>query len=288
MSQRLAVYRHLRRFPYQTLAATLMVVITFFLISVFSLFVLGAHSLLNYFESRPQVTAFFREGTSESTARQLESTLRAKLSLTDTRYVSQEEALSIYRAQNADNPLLLEMVTADILPSSLEVSTQNVADLETAASIMQQGEGVEEVVFQKDIVDTLKRWVGGIRIAGIGLSSLLLLATLVTIIVILGLKFSAQKAEIKTLRLLGATQWYIRAPFVKEGILYGLLGALIGWGSSYLLLLYLTPNLLAFLQGIPLLPIPYWLMLALLGSELLVGLLIGVIASLIATRRFVR
>lgn len=288
MSQRQTVFRHLRRFPYQSLAAVLMMYITFFLISIFSLFILGAHSLLNYFESRPQVTAFFRDATPKEKVDQLESKLRANIPVTAARYIDQEEALAIYRAQNADNPLLLEMVTADILPASLEVSTQNVADLEKAAQIMQASEGIETVVFQKDIIDTLKKWVTGIRFAGIGLITLLSLASLTTIVIILGLKFATQKAEIKTLRLLGATSWYIRAPFVKEGMFYGLLGPVLGWGSSYLVLLYLTPNLLAFLQGITLLPVPIWVMLALLGIEVVIGLVIGVIASLMATRRFVR
>jgi cell division transport system permease protein len=288
MSQRQAVFYHLRRFPYQSLAATAMMYVTFLLISIFALFILGAHSLLNYFESRPQVTAFFTNDATKEQADSLEVKLRDNLSVTSTRYIDSEEALSIYRAQNADNPLLLEMVTADILPASLEVSTLNVTELEYAAQIMQESPGVESVVFQKDIIDTLKKWVTGIRLTGIGLISLLSIVSLTTIVVILGLKFTAQKSEIKTLRLLGATNWYIRSPFMKEGIFYGLMGSVLGWGSSYLVLLYLTPNLLTFLQGINLLPVPIWIMLALLGIELLIGTSIGIVASLVATRRFVR
>lgn len=286
--QRQAVYRHIRRFPYQSLAAIVMTVATFFIVSVFSLVVMGAQSMLAYFESRPQVTAFFRDNTPISSVEQLKSQITSRIPVESTRYISQNDALSIYREQNADNPLLLEMVTADILPASLEVSAKNVTDLETIATLMQKDPAVEEVVFQKDIIDTLKKWVGGIRLAGIALSSLLVTLSLITIVIILGLKFTTQKTEIKTLSLLGATPWYIRGPFVVEGMLYGTLGAFLGWGISYLTLLYLTPNLVNFLQGIPLLPVNPLAMLILLGGETLLGLLIGGLASVIATRRYGR
>ncbi len=288
MAHKNTVFRHIRRFPYQSIAAIVMTVVTFFIVSIFALVVLGAHSLLAYFESRPQVTAFFRADTPVSSVESLKSKITAQVALESSHYISQDDALAIYREQNADNPLLLQMVTADILPASLEVSARNVTDLESVAKLMQQDAAVEEVVFQKDIIDTLKKWVSGIRLSGIALSSLLILASLITIVVILGLKFTTQKTEIKTLSLLGATNWYIRGPFVVEGILYAVVGAVLGWGLAYLTLLYLTPNLVGFFQGIPLLPVPVWVMLALLGGEALLGLLIGSFASLIATRRFGR
>ena len=286
--QRQAVFRHIRRFPYQSLAAIVMTVATFFIVSVFSLVVMGSQTLLVYFESRPQVTAFFRDNTPISSVDSLKAQITARIPIESTHYISQNDALAIYREQNADNPLLLEMVTADILPASLEVSAKNVTDLESVASLMQKDSAVEEVVFQKDIIDTLKKWVGGIRATGIALSSLLIILSLITIVIILGLKFTTQKTEIKTLSLLGATPWYIRGPFVVEGMLYGALGALLGWGIAYITLLYLTPNLVNFLSGIPLLPVNLFTMLIVLGGETLLGLLIGGLASVIATRRYGR
>lgn len=278
--------KHLRRSPYSSLAAILMTVVTFFIVSVFTFSILGAHSVLNFFESRPQVTAFLKDEATQADVDTLKITLSSQVAIESSTYISKDQALAIYESQNQNNPLLLEMVTADILPASLEVSAKNVADLETIFTIMQADPHVEEVVFQKDVIDTLKSWVNGIRLAGLGLSSLLLLASLLTIVVILGLKFTTRKVEIKTLSLLGATSWYIRGPFVFEGILYALIGAIIGWGLAYLLLLYLTPNLISFLQNIPLLPVSFWFMLSVLGVQLLVAIILGSLASLIATRRY--
>jgi len=281
-------FKHLRRSPYQSLAAISLTTITFFIVSVFSLTALGGHTLLSYFQSRPQVTAFFVNDTTSEQVDALKTILSQAVQLESVEYLNQDQALEIYRSQNADNPLLLEMVTADILPASLEVSTKQVADLDTVARLMDEQSFVEEVVFQKEVIDTLKIWISGLRWGGLALSLLLLFASLTTLVVILGLKFTARKAEITTLSLLGATNWFIRGPFVFEGLLYSCLGSFLGWGAGYLLLLYLTPNLVEFLRGISLLPVPYYLMLGLLLVELGLGLLLGGLASWLATRRYGR
>ncbi|MBP9670239.1 ABC transporter permease [Candidatus Woesebacteria bacterium] len=288
MSHKNTVLKHIRRSPYQSLAAIFMTSITFFIVSVFVLVVLGASSMLAFFESRPQVTAFFKDATELTQVESLKTEINTTVSVEEMRYLSKDDALGIYRKQNEGNPLLLEMVTADILPASLEVSAKNVDDLETIAGVMQKNTFIEEVVFQKDVIDTLRKWVGGVRITGIVLSSLLIFASLTTIVMILGLKFTARKAEINTLSLLGATTWYIRGPFVTEGIIYAVVGSILGWGLSYISLLYLTPNLVEFLQEITILPVPLWVMASVLGGEIVLACLIGAFASLIATRRYGR
>lgn len=279
-------FKLIRRSPYQSVSALLMTTVTFFIVSIFALVALGAESMLSFFESRPQVTAFFKDETTPSQVDSMKTAITQSAAVESMKYVSKDEALELYRAQNQDNPLLLEMVTADILPASLEVSAKNVADLEKIAAVMENDAGVEEVVFQKDVIDILKKWVTGVRFAGGGLSLLLLFASLTTIVVILGLKFAGKRSEINTMSLLGASRWYIRSPFVYEGMFYGLVGAVLGWGSAYLGLLYLSPNLAEFLEGIPLLPVPIWVMGAILGGEILLGLLLGGVSSLIATNRY--
>lgn len=288
MSKVQSLARAIRRTPYQSLSAILLTTLTFFSLSIFTLVVLGTTRMLTYFESRPQVTAFFKDDATKADAENLKKQVEGEMSIEKATYVSKEDALKLYKEQNQDNPLLLEMVTADILPASLEVSAKNVDDLEKIASIMQKDPLIEEVVFQKDVIDTLRKWLGGIRLAGLFLTTLLTIASVTTIIVIIGLKFRSKKPEMYTLTLLGATNWYIRRPFVLESMLYGCLGAVIGWGISYILLLYLTPNLITFLGEIRLVPVPYWVMLAILGGEIIVGAILGGVSSLIATRRIGR
>lgn len=285
MSKAQNVFSAIRRTPYQSLSAIILTTLTFFCLSIFSLVLLGATQMLEFFESRPQVTAFFRDEATVADADNLKSEVSRVVAIEAAIFVSKEDALRMYAEQNQDNPLLLEMVTADILPASLEVSAKNVADLELIATTMQNNPLVEEVVFQKDVIDTLRKWLGGIRLAGLFLTALLTIASVTTIIVIIGLKFRSKKPEMYTLTLLGASNWYIRRPFVLESMLYAIAGAVIGWGASYILLLYLTPNLISFLGEIRLLPVPYFVMLALLAGEIIVGAILGGFSSLIATRR---
>lgn len=278
----------LRRSPYQSLAAIVMSAITFFVVSLFTLIFFGTHQLLNYFESRPQVTAFFKDSTTETAIKELQNRLEQTGQTQAITYISKDAALASYKADNADNPLLLEMVTADILPASLEVSGRSVADLEPLAQILSADPGVEEVVYQKNEIQTLKKWITGLRLGGLSLSLLLLFSSFITIIVILGMRVALRKTEINTLSLLGASGWYIRAPLIYEALFYELVGVVLGWGGAYLALLYLTPNLLAFFADINLLPVPPLFMLATLGAELILGILLGFFASLSATRRYGR
>ncbi len=278
--------KHIRRTPYQALAAILLSALTFFVISLFALANLGLNSLINYFESAPQVTAFFKNSTPPATIKQLQAKIEATGLVKSVNYVSQEQALQIYRQQNKDNPLLLEMVTADILPASLEVSAKSLDNLGKIAQLMKQNPQVEEVVYQKDVVNSLRKWTQGIRFGGLAVSATFLLISLITFTVIIGLKIANRRQEIETLSLLGATSWYIRAPFLLEGIIYGLLGSLFGWGMVYIGLLYLTPNLSSFFQGIIQFPVSLTLMLFLLGFQSLLALILGWFSAILAAYRY--
>lgn len=279
-------YTHLRRTPYQALAAVVINTVTFFIITVFTVIFIVTNNMLGFLESRPQVTAFFQDTATNEQVQSLESRLESSGVTQTISYISKEEALEIYQEQNKDNPLLLEMVTADILPASLEASARDVDDLETIASIMSADESVEEVIYQKDIIDSLRLWTRGVRAIGIALSSIFVLTSILTIAIIIGLKTASRKHEINTLSLLGASSWYIKSPFIIEGIFYSTTGSLIGWGITYLIILYLTPNLIAFFQNTPIFPIHWSTMLIVLGVQILLGLFVGTIASLLATRRY--
>jgi len=279
-------WTHIRRTPYQSLAAVLIMTLTFFIITVFTLLAAGSQAILSYFETRPQVTAFFED---QVTLEQIDL-LKAKLAETEKikeiKYISKEEALAIYREQNKDDPLLLEMVTANILPASLEVSTTSIAYLGEIAEILRQEPGVEEVIFQQDVVEALHKWTTNIRRIGAVLAIAFSSTALLTILVIIGMKVAMRKEEVEIMGLIGASRGFIRAPFIFEGIFYGVLGAFVAWGICYLFLLYATPFLVGFLAGIPILPVPILFMLAILGGEILLGIFIGTLGSFIAVRRY--
>ena len=281
-------WTHIRRSPYQSLAALSIMILTFFIISVFTLLGAGSQAILNFFETRPQVTAFFEDQVTLGEIDLLKAKLAETNKVKEMKYISKEEALAIYREQNKDDPLLLEMVTANILPASLEVSTTNISYLGEIAEILRQEPGVEEVIFQQDVVEALNKWTTNIRLVGLGLAIAFSLTGLLTILVIIGMKVALRKEEVEIMELIGASKGFISAPFLLEGIFYGVIGALIAWGVAYLLLLYATPFLIDFLAGIPILPVPIFLMLAVLGGELLLGAIIGTLGSFIAVRRYLK
>jgi len=281
-------WTHMRRSPYQSLAAVLIMFLTFFITTVFVLTAGGFQIVLRYFETRPQVTAFLKDDATSIEVDTLKARLAQGGKAKEVKYISKEEALNIYREQNKNDPLLLEMVTANILPASLEVSTYDLAQLNEVAQVLRSEPIIEEVVFQEDVVKALQAWTINLRRVGIGLISCFGLVSILMILVIIGMKITLRRDEIEILQLLGASPWYIRLPFILEGVFYGVVGAFAAWGISYLLLLYLTSFIMKFFQGIALLPISLWFMLSLLGIELLSGILIGSFGSLLAVKRYLK
>lgn len=280
--------RNLRRAPYQALTASMVMFLTFLVLSIFMILAIGSQAVLRFYESKPQAIVFFKDAATPQDIQTIENALNQTGKVTNLKYVSKEEALQIYRQRNKDNPTLLELVTANILPSSLEISTANPEDLGPIADVLKREPVVDEVVYPADVVQSLSnatriiRWVGG-TVTGF----LIVFAALVILIVI-GFKIRLRRTEIHTMRLLGAETWFIRLPFLLEGVFYGVTGAVAGWLISYGVLWYFTPFLQNNLGDLNLLPVSPILMLILLGIELLVATLIGVMGSYGALRRYLR
>lgn len=281
-------WRHVRRYPYQAFTAILIMTLTFFFASVFSFLVIGSSGIIAYFESKPQVTAFFKEEAKQEDIDSLKDKLEQSGKVASTKFVSKEEALKIYQEQNKDDPLLLELVTADILPPSLEIAAVKITDLSSISERLRESPIVREVVFQKDVVATLTSWTSAIRKIGVVLVVVLSLVSIAIMATIIGMGISQKREEIEVVRLLGATGWYVRWPFIFEGVLYSVSGAIFGWGIASLGLWYAHPFLSSFLRGIPLFLTSPQLLLAILGGELLLALFLGTFASFVAVLRYLK
>lgn len=290
-------WKHMRRSPYQALAAILTMFLTFLLSGIFFVTTAASILILQYFESKPQITVFFMEKAGQVEAAVLTKTLEETGKVAMVKYVSKEEALAIYREQNKNDPLLLEMVTADILPASLEVSAKDPKYLKDLEPLIKNSQGVEEVVYQKDVVDALLAWTNAIRTIGGILGGLLVLDSILIIMTVIAMKIALKREEIDILRLLGASRWYIRTPFVLEGGFYGAIGAGIAWLIIALVVLWLRPFLLTFLGIIPVIKMllltpasPTFLLsvFGFLGVLLLAGFLLGSFGSLVALSRYLK
>jgi len=290
-------WTHIRRTPYQSFAAVLTMFLTFLLGGVFLLTTGTSLAILRYFESKPQLTVFFLEKAGKPEADTLKQTLEQTGKIASTKFVSKDEALAIYKEQNKNDPLLLEMVTADILPASLEVTATDPRYLSELEPMIKQANGVEEVVFQKDVVDALLSWTNAIRLVGGILAGLLALDSLLIIMTVIGMKIALKKDEIDILKLIGASPWYIRKPFVMEGGLYGVVGAGAAWFSIIVLLLIFQTHIVEFLGSIPVIQT---LFVNPLSTESLVatgifcitmlgtGFLLGAVGSLVSLGRYIK
>jgi cell division transport system permease protein len=278
----------IRRSPYQAFSAILILSITFFVGYTFSLLILGTNEILHYFETRPQVTAFFKLDAPPNDIDALAKTMRDKSYVNQVTIISKEQALQIYREDNKKDPLLLELVTADILPASVEVSGKDASSLPQIKSDLEKSAGVEEVVYQKDVIESLNKWTQSLRYIGIASVGILSFTSFMIVMIISGMKVAMQRKAIRIMRILGASGWYVKAPFVYEGMTYGFVGSLIGWSGMYVGLLYLTPWLQDFLGSVSLLPIPTEVLLIQLGVGTVIGLLLGAFASSVSVQRMMR
>jgi len=289
-------WTHIRRSPYQALAAVLTMFLTFLVTGAFGLTVATSFLVLQYFESKPQATVFFKDDAEKVQIEMLKAAIEGTGKTASVKYVSKEDALAIYKEQNKSDPLLLEMVNADILPASLEVSALDPRFLKELEPMMKEAAGVEEVIYQKDVVDTLVSWTNAVRLVGGVLVSLLSLDSILIVMTIIGMKVALKKDEVEILKLIGASKWYIQFPFLLEGGLYGVLGGCMAWGVMFALLLWFRTSLLSFLGSIPIIQIMLSnpLSSVFIGSSLgflfilsSLGFLLGSIGSLIALKKYI-
>lgn len=279
---------HIRRSPYQALSAIMVMALTFFISGTLVLIGFGSNVILKWFETRPQVTAFFKDEVTPDQIDNLKARINQTGKVREMKYVTKEEALNLYKDLTKGEPLLQEMVTASLLPASLEISTNEVNGLKEIAEILKADESVDDVIFPEDVVSSLSNLTNALRQIGIAIIVFIALVSVLEILVMISMKIAIKKDEIEILRLIGASSWYVRMPFIYEGMFYGVGGAIIGWLGSYVLLMYSTPFLVSYFSEINLFPIPTMVMGGLLGGMILFGTIIGALGSFIAVKRYLR
>lgn len=283
------VAKYIRRSPYQSVAAVLIMSLTFLTVAVFAILTIISVRVINYFETRPQLSVFFKEDATNNDIDTLKSQLNSTGKTKSIKFISKEEALNIYKQQNQGDPLLLDLVTSDILPASLDVQATDATYLADLAQVAKNSKSVDEVVFQKDIVDTLVKFTNGLRQIGVVVIFVLVLVSIFIILTIIGIKITVRKDEIEIMKLIGASNWFIRTPFLLEGIFYGAVGAIVGWAISFgVLQFYASPHISSFFGSVPVLPIDPLLMLQVLGILFVSAVFLGAFSSFLAVLRYLK
>ncbi len=249
--------------------------------------VLATETTLNYFESKPKLIAFFDIKTSNEKVEQIAEQIAEKSYVNEINVDSKQDALEQYR-EKQDNPLLLELVSADILPASLEAAASDPTQLPKIKENLETYDEITDVVLYQDVINNLNQWTKNLRLIGITLISVLGIVSLLIIITIISLKISSKKRSISILRIIGASSGYIITPFIYEGFIYGLLGSAIGWGGMYAAFLYLQPWIKDFLAEVITLPLPWEFFAIQAGIGTSIALFLGGFASILAAKKLIK
>ncbi len=293
--------KNIRRSPFQALAAILVVTFTIFIIGIFSLVAIGSRTILLSFETKPQVIAYLKDDHNMSQVGTLINTLTSTEGIKNAIYISKDQALDIYKQSVANDPILLGsvtdwgIVTAEILPASIEVTANDPNSFTTVVSLLEQSEivninpkGNKDIDFPQDIITELTKITTAIRFSGLVLVFIVSLVCFLTIVTIVSMKIASRRSEIGTMKLLGANNSFIVKPYLQEALIYGLVGGFFGWILNFISLLYSTPYIAPRLSGIITFPIPYTFLGIHFVSVLGLSLFMSFFAGLFATTRFVK
>lgn len=293
--------KQLRRTPYQTGGVLFALFFSFLILLFFSFSILLLTRLIAYVETQPQVTIYFLKTTPKSDIFKLREELINTGMVKQANYITQEQALKIYKDLNKNEPLLLEMASKDALPTSLEIFTLKPEYLEKIAQYAKQNPGVEDVAYQQDIVDSLIKVTNSAkRIALLFLLAQFLIVFFVIFTTVV-FKIMAKKDEIETMRLLGANRFFIMKPLLKQNLVINFFAVFLSSGLFGGLYLYGNNTLNSFLNGIPTLalfntpwfsvdiwPLNFAMFILLSGLTLVVGYILIWITTLVAASKYIK
>ena len=294
-------FRHFRRNWSTVFGAIVTIFLSLFIIGVF---VLGSAMLTNLVgdvESRVTIQAFLSDDAAKSDVDALQSKIEGWDNIESVTYKSKDEALEEYK-QTMSNKNAAEAVAAldgeNPVPASLVISLDDpqlvsdtaeklIADADFVAVCDDPDNVSASVQYGRGTVERLFSVTNYIRIAALVLVALLAFVAFVFINNTIRLAITARRREIAIERLVGASNSFIRGPFIMEGILEALFGSILAIGTLHAGMSFLVPRLESSLQFLSF-EVPMNIVLQTYAGLLGIGLLLGLFGSSIAMRRFLR
>lgn len=282
-------WHHIRRSPIQSFTALLLMTFSFILISAFLVVNSGLSLVLDYFETKPEITLFLKDNLETSVVDNLIKDLSNYPNVKEVTSISQDKALEIYKQQNKDNPAVAEMVTAKMLPASIEVTVSNPTTLEQIyQNYATKTDIIDEIIYQKDIINSLLDWTKIIRHSGLIITLVVILISFFSVASIIGMKTTNRKDEIKISRLLGASNFYVKKPFLLEGLFYGFFGSLVGSILIFATVFFARQSINSFFNPVEFISSNLSLYGLALLAEIGFGCLVGLLASWIGVKRYIK
>ena len=258
--------------------------------SAFILFFVNAGQIVNSWQKGLRIMAYLKPGVSNTDLAYLKHAIQSLDGVQRIRYIPKEEALKQLKSQMQHQASLFENLTENPLPDSFEIRMTATSDswqkIESLAAQI-------EIMAQVEDVEYGQRWIGRFihmfnlfRLAGYAMGTLFFMAAIFIVANTIRLVIYSRREEVEIMRLVGATDNFIKIPFYFEGVIQGALGAMIGLGLLYIAFLIIASNaeqgLLSGLFQIAFLP-PQILGWILLGS-----MLVGWLGCYISLKQFLK
>lgn len=274
-----------------TLITICTITLALLIISLFMLIYLNMEGTLEKWSSKVAVTVYFDKEPQPQDLASLKNRISTLPGTESVYYVSRDEALKKFRSRLKGQESLLDGVSADILPSSFEITLQkgfrSSDSINLYASRLKHLQGVGEVQYGEEWVKKFLTFFQFLRVLGMMIAGFLILAVLFIVSNTIKLTVLARHDEIEILALVGATPFFIKAPFLVEGMLQGGAGALAAVSiltGGYYLMLANAVNFLSFNPadtGLIFLPFSY------IAALIIAGVFIGFIGSLVSLKKLI-
>ena len=281
-----------------SIAATSMVAITLFIIStMIVLYTLTVLSIQNSTDKVGVVTAYFNEQTTDSEMSTVQKEIEAIPGVREVDFTSRDQAKQNFEQRHQNEPELLETLgefsdSEDPIPASLAVKADNLDDYPQIYSTLESDRYTpyfQTIRDNQKVIDKLHQIINFITTFGAILAAIFVVVTILVTFNTIRLTIYNRREEVEIMRLVGATNWYIRWPFLIEGIMYGVFATIFTSAVVFALLWVLSGKLEQFLSiaslGSSLINALFWQIAAV---NLVASILLGIIASSIAMRRYLK
>ncbi len=278
----------LKRNGLMSIASITTVALSLLILGMFLIMVLNLNNMASNLESQVQVSVYLQEGLSDVEIREVGTRITKIPGVNQVLFIDKEEAMNRFKERLGEQQSILQALDGNNpLPNAFEVKMDKPERVKPVAQTISQFKGVENAKFGQEVVEQLFSLTKMIRVFGVILIGFLALAALFIISNTIRITVFARRKEIGIMKYVGATDWFIRWPFLLEGIILGFGGALVAvvlLNRTYGALIHQVYESLAFLPLIPQYPFITNISILLL----LVGTGIGALGSTISLRKFMR
>lgn len=276
------------RNKFMAVASALTVTLSMFILGVFLCAVLNINHMATYLENQVEMTVYLKDGLNTEQVMAVGKKLKALPDLKEIKFTNKDQAMAEFKQRLGDQQGILDAINGNPLPSSYSTSFATPASLKNAVSIVTQYPEVDSVQYGQDIIEQLYKVAQVIRIGGIILIVFLAGAELFIISNTIRLTVFARRREIQIMKYVGATNGFIRWPFIFEGMIIGFIGsglsAFILWEGYKVVLMEMAQAGLVFIPMIPLWPFIGYMTVMLLAA----GIIIGILGSTISLRKYMK